>query len=77
MGCCGMVQLPILTSNNAANIKAASYWLGAADAVGISRCPDWAWYSHDATGAEIIPTHNQAILWIIDQGCMRQMEGKW
>ena len=58
---------------NAANIKAASYWLGA-DAVGISRCPDWAWYSHDATGAEIIPTHNQAISMIIDQG-YETMEG--
>ena len=30
-------------------IKAASYLLGI-DAVGISRCPDWTWYSHDARG---------------------------
>ena len=28
------------------------------DAVGISRCPDWAWYSHDATGAAIDPPHD-------------------
>ncbi len=52
---------------NAANIKAASYFLGA-DAVGLSRCPDWTWYSHDATGTPIIPEHDQAISMIIDQG---------
>lgn len=52
---------------NAENIKAASYWLGI-DAVGISRCPDWTWYSHDATGAEIHPEHDQAISMIVDQG---------
>ncbi|MEL6751930.1 MAG: NAD-binding oxidoreductase, partial [Pseudomonadota bacterium] len=33
---------------NAENVKAAAYFLGV-DAVGISRCPDWTWYSHDAT----------------------------
>ena len=55
------------------NIKAASYFLGA-DAVGISRCPDWAWYSHDATGAPIDPPHDQAISMIIDQG-FETMEG--
>jgi hypothetical protein len=27
-------------TQNAANIKAASYFLGV-DAVGLSRCPDW------------------------------------
>ncbi|MBM7069035.1 reductive dehalogenase [Actibacterium sp. 188UL27-1] len=48
-------------------IKATSYFLGV-DAVGISRCPDWAWYSHDATGAPIDPSHDQAISMIIDQG---------
>ncbi|MEM9577132.1 MAG: reductive dehalogenase [Pseudomonadota bacterium] len=48
-------------------IKATSYWLGA-DAVGISRCPDWAWYSHDARGEVIDPPHDQAINMIIDQG---------
>ncbi|MEN8741038.1 MAG: 4Fe-4S double cluster binding domain-containing protein [Phaeobacter gallaeciensis] len=57
----------------AQNIKAASYFLGA-DAVGISRCPDWAWYSHDATGAPIDPPHDQAISMIIDQG-FETMEG--
>jgi reductive dehalogenase len=58
---------------NAANIKATAYFLGA-DAVGLSRCPDWAWYSHDATGAEIDPPHDQAISMIIDQG-YETMEG--
>lgn len=52
---------------NAENIKAAAYFLGV-DAVGVSRCPDWVWYSHDATGEPIIPPHNQAISMIIDQG---------
>ena len=60
-------------TRNAANVKAAAYFLGV-DAVGISRCPDWAWYSHDATGAELIPRHDQAISMIIDQG-FETMEG--
>ena len=58
---------------NALNIKAASYFLGI-DAVGISRCPDWAWYSHDATGEPIDPPHDQAISMIVDQG-FETMEG--
>lgn len=64
---------PTDEQRNAANIKAASYFLGA-DAVGISRCPDWAWYSHDATGTPIDPPHDQAISIIIDQG-YETMEG--
>ncbi|XDA97648.1 2Fe-2S iron-sulfur cluster-binding protein [Sulfitobacter sp. LCG007] len=58
---------------NAANLKAASYFLGA-DAAGVSRCPDWAWYSHDATGTPIDPPHDQALSLIIDQG-YETMEG--
>ncbi|MDD9720223.1 reductive dehalogenase domain-containing protein [Sulfitobacter sp. PR48] len=54
-------------------VKATCYYLGA-DAVGISRCPDWAWYSHDATGAPIDPPHDQAVSLIIDQG-YETMEG--
>ncbi len=54
-------------------IKATSYFLGV-DAVGISRCPDWAWYSHDARGEPIDPPHDQAISMIIDQG-FETMEG--
>ncbi|RFP91091.1 reductive dehalogenase [Rhodobacteraceae bacterium 63075] len=60
-------------ARNAANIKAASYFLSV-DAVGLSRCPDWAWYSHDAAGEEIDPAHDQAISMIIDQG-YETMEG--
>lgn len=52
---------------NADNIKAALYFLGA-DAVGISRCPDWVYYSHDATGEVITPYNKNAISVIIDQG---------
>ena len=60
-------------ARNAANLKAASYFLGL-DAVGLSRCPDWAWYSHDAAGAPIDPPHDQAISMIVDQG-YETMEG--
>lgn len=58
---------------NAAALKAASYFLGI-DAVGTSRCPEWVWYSHDATGAEIKPSHGQAVSMIVDQG-FETMEG--
>jgi reductive dehalogenase len=57
----------------AALVKATSYFLGV-DAVGISRCPGWAWYSHDARGEVIEPPHDQAINMIIDQG-YETMEG--
>ena len=58
---------------NAANVKATSYFLGI-DATGISRCPEWAWYSHDAAGTLIDPPHDQAISMIVDQG-FETMEG--
>ncbi|MEP5761657.1 MAG: reductive dehalogenase [Litoreibacter sp.] len=58
---------------NAANIKAALYWLGV-DAVGLSACPDWTYYSHDAAGQPITPYHQNAISMIIDQG-HETMEG--
>ena len=67
------VARPTDAERNAANIKAASYFLGV-DAVGLSRCPEWAWYSHDATGEEIVPPHDQAVSMIIDQG-YETMEG--
>jgi reductive dehalogenase len=54
-------------------IKATTYYLGA-DAVGLSRCPEWSWYSHDARGDVIDPPHDQAISMIIDQG-YATMEG--
>lgn len=58
---------------NADNIKATAYWLGC-DAVGISDCPDWVYYSHNAAGEVITPYHNQAISMVIDQG-HETMEG--
>ncbi|MDJ0629298.1 MAG: reductive dehalogenase domain-containing protein [Rhodobacter sp.] len=67
------VEGPRDAETNALNVKAASYFLGI-DAVGISRCPDWTWYSHDATGAVLDPPHDQAISMIVDQG-YETMEG--
>ncbi|NNE88242.1 MAG: 2Fe-2S iron-sulfur cluster binding domain-containing protein [Silicimonas sp.] len=64
---------PADPQRNALNIKAAAYFLGV-DAVGLSRCPKWTWYSHDATGAPIDPPHDQAISMIVDQG-FETMEG--
>ena len=58
---------PSDAEKNALAVKAASYFLGV-DAVGISRCPEWTWYSHDATGDPITPPHDQAISMVIDQG---------
>ncbi len=58
---------PTDAQRNADLVKAASYWLGI-DAVGISRCPDWSWHSHDATGAPIVPDQPHAISMIVDQG---------
>ena len=58
---------------NANNVKAALYYLGA-DAVGLSRCPDYAYYSHDARGEEITPYHKNAISILVDQG-HETMEG--
>ncbi len=51
---------------NAQRIKALCYFLGI-DAVGISRCPEWVFYSHDAAGDPINLGHDQAISMLIDQ----------
>ena len=58
---------------NADRIKAALYFLGA-DAVGLSECPDWAYYSHDAGGNELKPYHREAMSILVDQG-QETMEG--
>ncbi len=60
-------------AQNADNVKAALYWLGI-DACGISACPDWTYYSHDARGDPITPYHENAISMIVDQG-HETMEG--
>ena len=58
---------PIDADTAAECLKAASYFLGI-DAAGLSACPDWTWYSHDATGTAITPPHDQALSMIVDQG---------
>lgn len=58
---------------NAENIHGALYFLGA-DAVGISACPDWVYYSHDALGEPLPAYHKNAISVVIDQG-HETMEG--
>lgn len=64
---------PIDPTEATERVKATAYFLGI-DAVGVSRCPDWAWYSHDATARAIDPPHDQAISMIVDQG-FSSMEG--
>jgi reductive dehalogenase len=58
---------------NAANLKGAAHFLSV-DAVGLTRVPDWAWYSHDAAGNPIAPYHANAIAMLLDQG-HETMEG--
>ena len=60
-------------ARNAANLKAALYFLGM-DAVGLSRCPDWTYYSHDAAGEPIEAYHENAVSMVVDQG-HETMEG--
>ncbi len=60
-------------ARNAANLKATLYFLGI-DAVGLSPCPDYAYYSHNAVGEPIVPYHKNAISAIVDQG-HETMEG--
>jgi len=59
--------------HNADLIKATLYFLGA-DLVGISRAPDWVWYSHGVDGRPVTPPHSFAITTLIDQG-HETMEG--
>ncbi len=49
------------------HIKATCYFLDA-DVVGICEVPEYAWYSHDADGTPITPSHRYAIVLVIDQG---------
>jgi len=58
---------------NADNLKAACYYLSS-DAVGLSRVPQWAYYSHDAAGNPLAPYHDNGISILIDQG-HETMEG--
>ncbi|MCB1698237.1 MAG: Fe-S protein [Pseudomonadales bacterium] len=58
---------------NAMAVKSLVHHLGG-DIVGICEIPDYAWYSHQVGGEEIIPYHKYAIVVVIDQG-FDTMEG--
>lgn len=58
---------------NAENVKATGHFLKA-DAMGISRMPEWAYYSHDSQHREIPPEHINSIAMLLDQG-HETMEG--
>lgn len=60
-------------ARNAANLKGAAHFLSV-DAVGLTRVPDWAWYSHDSGGNPIVPRHPNGIAMLLDQG-HETMEG--
>ncbi|GAB4259542.1 MAG: hypothetical protein Kow0013_02320 [Pararhodobacter sp.] len=72
----GEARGPVLATDperNALNLKAASYYLSC-DAVGLSRVPDWAYYSHNSAGEPITPYHKNAVNMLLDQG-FETMEG--
>ena len=58
---------------NADNLKGASYFLSV-DAAGLSRVPEWAYYSHDAAGNALTAYHANGITLLLDQG-FETMEG--
>ena len=51
---------------NSRALKSLSYLLGA-DLTGICEIPDYAWFSHGATGEAITPYHKYAVVMLIDQ----------
>lgn len=58
---------------NADRLKATAYWLGV-DAAGLCAVPEWAWYSHDASGQPMPAYHANAVNLLLDQG-HETMEG--
>jgi reductive dehalogenase len=58
---------------NTKAIKSLSYALGS-EITGICELPDYAWYSHNVDGSEIVPNHKYAVVCLIDQG-FDTMEG--
>jgi reductive dehalogenase len=58
---------------NADLLKATLHYLGA-DLAGVSRAPDWVWYSHRQDGTEMPVAHPFAATVMIDQG-FETMEG--
>ena len=60
-------------SANADALKAFAHHLGG-DMVGVCRVPRYAWYSHRGDGSVIEPSHENAIVILLDQG-YETMEG--
>ncbi len=52
---------------NADIVKATMHFLGT-DIAGVSRAPDWVWYSHRQDGSEMPVAHPNAVSVMIDQG---------
>ncbi len=59
--------------SNAEMMKATMHFLGA-DLSGVSKAPDWVWYSHRQDGSEMPVAHPNAVSVMIDQG-YETMEG--
>jgi len=49
------------------NVKSLGYFMGA-DVVGVCRIPEYAFYSHDASGDPVECAYENAVLIIVDQG---------
>lgn len=58
---------------NAPALKALGHFLGA-DMTGVCDVPTYAWYSHQVDGTPIEPVHDNAIVFVLDQG-YETMEG--
>ena len=58
---------------NSPALKALGHFLGA-DMTGVCRAPEYAWYSHRVDGSVIDAAHENAVVFVLDQG-YETMEG--
>lgn len=59
--------------HNAPALKALGHFLGA-DMTAVCQAPEYAWYSHRPDGSEIEAVHENAVVFVLDQG-YETMEG--